>query len=81
MLQIYSSGHGNRTETEWKYNGRANEYVPVYVLFAVHVRIDTNSGLCAARTISAACRCVQSVYAQYDRSRASPASNCMVSVY
>ena len=38
---IYSSGHGrfspfhlNGTGTERKYNGRANEYVPVYVLYA-----------------------------------------------
>ena len=45
------------------------------------VRIDTNSGLCAARTISTACRRIRPVYARYARSRALPASNCMVSVY
>ena len=70
----------NGTETEQERKGNITEgkmSTFPFSYYTRYVRIDTNSGLCAARMISAACRRIRSVYVQYDRSRALPASNCI----
>ena len=70
----------NGTETEQERKGNITEgqmSTFPFTYYTRYMRIDTNSGLCAARTISAACRHIRSVYVRYVRSRASPASNCI----